>query len=119
MAADFRAVPPHDDRYGRLFPDGDVGNIIAAVIAEEHRRREDGEEPLELCEVDLDGLGAHLTFPVGEPMFLLRASNDLDLDCLLQHLDETAGMTETPEGYIEALTTAIGRFARFQEKWVV
>jgi hypothetical protein len=80
---EFRAVPPHDQRYGRLFPDGDVGNILAVVLT-----------PEELAKVDLDKLGAHFSFPVGEPMFLLRSSDPHALKCLEDHRDACADEPE-------------------------
>ena len=78
-----RVVPPHDQRYGRLFPDGDVGNILAALLS-----------PEDLANVDLDKLGARFTFPVGEPMFLLRAGDPHALAALEAHRDACADAPE-------------------------
>jgi hypothetical protein len=102
--ADLRVVPPHDDRYGRLFPDGDVGNILAAVLP-----------PEEVAKIDLDQLGAHFTFPVGEPMFVLRASDDGALSALRTHLEDCEGFGYVEDDYIAAVKRAIMAF----ETWAL
>lgn len=110
-------VPPHDLRYGRLFPDGDVGNILAAYI---ERVRAHWPETflfpaeLDLERVDLDDLGVHLTFPVSEPMFVLRASEPRALDALDSHFNELAGASlvdnAVTQEHVDAAGITIDRF---------
>jgi len=133
MPDEFRTVPPHDPRYGRLFPDGDVGNLIVALF--EHLTSEykvacdelgeiTGWEAPSIDQIDLDKLGAHLSFPVGEPMFLVRASDRHALTLLRQHretlsvirgaLGADSAFYPTDE-YVAAVDDAVSRFTAWQE----
>src|SRR3977135_3895285 len=95
--------PAHSGKYGRLFTDGDVGDVLAAVLT-----------PDQLAQVDLNELGARYTFPVGEPLFVLRGRDSLAAQAL-EAYREAVEVEATPEFHDE-VAHALAGFAQWQDE---
>ncbi len=108
----------NDSKYGRLYPERAVKPLreMAKSLIEDGRLTAATHDSLSRALSDLDGLG----FPSDEPLFLLRAQDELAPDTVREYIgfvkDEEAAFIGNRLGAINRLYELIAQMERWEPR---
>lgn len=106
-----------DSKYGRIFTEADVKNILAAGIRagiefENNEPTVDGHHDFDVDAV-YEGIGMPTKFPEDEPVFVLRGQDPVAVETIRDYAARTNAVG-SPAEHVAAVVNALAVFNEFK-----